>query len=274
MSVFPWQAGPRHLAHHCGLIQWLTHSRCLVNTSRWKNAAYLFIAGPSAGGLPCSPGCLGCSEWVGRGVAWGGRAALQGQTSYLEPHLPSPASHWSVLHEGVDLSHFLPRQPTPTPSQAGDWHPPCWHSGALAAALSARRVGRICFFPLPFFMLPSSLPRGSPGLVSRDRRFVPWPQCGQEGAQAVILLQGQLRLGMCCCHECLFSFYEPERASRGGAPAWFCPSLLPLTQSQFQTSPGHGPKGAAQTRAWQTSQESFKKTSVYLISFQNKLGKA
>ena len=38
--------------------------------------------------------------------------------------------------------------------------------------------------------------------------------------------------------------------------------------------PGHGPKGAVQTRAWQTSQESFKKTSVYLISFQNKLGKA
>lgn len=164
--------------------------------------------------------------------------------------------------------------PHPPPAREGTGTLPAGMQRALAAALSSRRVGGICFFPLPFFMLPSSLPRGSPGLVSRDRRFVSWPQCGQEGAQAVILLQGQLRLGMCCCHECLFSFYEPERASRGGAPAWFCPSLLPLTQSQFQTSPGHGPKGAVQTRAWQTSQESFKKTSVYLISFQNKLGKA
>ena len=122
-------------------------------------------------------------------------------------------------------------------------------------------------------MLPSSLPRGSPGLVSRDRRFVSWPQCGQEGAQAVILLQGQLRLGMCCCHECLFHFMNQRGLPGGGAPAWFCPSLLPLTQSQFQTSPGHGPKGAVQTGAWQTSQE-FQKISVYLILFQNKFGKA
>lgn len=140
MSVFPWQAGPRHLAHHCGLIQWLAYSRCLVNTSRWKNAPYPFIAGPSAGGLPCRPGCLGCSELVGWWgvVAWGGRAALQGQTSYLKSPtftLPAAASHWSVLSEGVDLSHFLHWQPTPTPSQAGDWHPPCWHSASFGCSI-------------------------------------------------------------------------------------------------------------------------------------------
>lgn len=157
MSVFPWQAGPRHLAHHCGLIQWLTYSRCLVNTSRWENASSLFIAGPSAGGLPCSPGCLGCSEWVGGGVAWGGRAALQGQTSCLEPHLPSPASHWSVLRVGVDLSHFLHRQPTPTPSQAGAWHPPCWHSASFGCSIKYETSGRDLFFSL-FLSLCCLLP--------------------------------------------------------------------------------------------------------------------
>lgn len=73
--------------------------------------------------------------------------------------------------------------PHPPPARQGTGTLPAGIQQALAAALSERRVGGICVFPLPFFMLPPSLPYGSPGLVSRDPRFVSWPQCGKEGAQ-------------------------------------------------------------------------------------------
>lgn len=92
MSVFPWQAGPRHLAHHCGLIQWLAYSRC-SNTSRWKSTSLRSLQVLQQAGCLQSLAAWGVVSWLGGGgvVAWGGRAALQGPDFIPQvPHLHPP----------------------------------------------------------------------------------------------------------------------------------------------------------------------------------------
>ena len=255
MSVFlPWQAGPRHLAHHCGLIQWLAHSRCLVNTSRWKNASYPFITGPSAGGLPCNPGCLGCSEGVGRGVAWGGKAALQGQTPYLQrPPSSNPPPHpiglfsvrvWTSPTSFIGCPH-------PPPARQVTGTLPAGIQQALAAALSERQVGGICVFPLPLCcLLPYHMEVQAwfleiPGLSHGPSVGRREPSCHSLAGTTSHLWGCVVAMG--------FFFHFMNQRGLPGTPVWFCPSPVPLTQSQFQTSPGHDPKGAVQTGAWRTS---------------------
>lgn len=196
-----------------------------------------------------------------------------GQLFRARLHTSSPPPSPSLPPHPIGL--FSVRVWTSPTSSIGSPHPPPARQGtgtlpagiqqALAAALSERRVGGICFFPLPFFMLPSSLPCGSLGLVSRDRRFVSWPQCGKEGAQAVILFQGQLRLGMCCCHECLFSFHERERASWGRCTSMVLPFPAAPDTEPVPNLSWAWAKGSGADRSLADFPGEFQKISVYLI---------
>lgn len=157
--------------------------------------------------------------------------------------------------------------PHPPPARQGTL--PAGIQQALAAALSERRVGGICVFPLPFFMLPPSLLYGSPGLIQAWFLEIPGlslgPSVGRKEPSCHSLAGTTSHLGLCCCHGFLFSFHESERASRG----WYTSMVLP-----FPAAPDTEPvpnlswarsKGSGTDRSLADFPGEFQKISVYFI---------
>ena len=141
--------------------------------------------------------------------------------------------------------------PHPPPARQGTGTLPAGIQQALAAALGERQVGGICVFPLPLCcLLPYHMEVQAwfleiPGLSHGPSVGRKEPSCHSLAGTTSHLWGCVVAMG--------FFFHFMNQRGLPGTPVWFCPSPVPLTQSQFQTSPGHDPKGAVQTGAWRTS---------------------
>lgn len=171
----------------------------------------------------CSPWLLGVVSWLGGGGGClGRRQPLQGQTLHLKSPtftLPPAASHWSVLSEGVDLSHFSIGSPHYSPARQD------WHLLLAPASLAAHyESGRDLFFPLPFFYAASSLPCRSLASFLRDCSLSLWPQCGREGSPGCHSLSGTTWPGdVLLPRNVFFHIHERERALLGACTSMILP---------------------------------------------------
>lgn len=98
-------------------------------------------------------------------------------------------------------------------------------------------------FPLPFFLLPPSLPFGNPGLVSRDHRLSAGPEeGGKKPGPPSQPLRDHSTQGCVTAVGFFFHFTNQGGLRGGSAPAWLCPSglaggfvRLPAARLQGQT---------------------------------------